>query len=256
MQVNMSEPLKKLKSDIEAFEDFINADVILYYGEIHENKIIEGDTEHLICDGDLDFLIKARKVREDRPNLFIFLQSNGGRASSALAMVDFFRAHYSHVESMVPTAAKSSGAFIVLCADQPYMAPGSAISDFAPTFNMHEKSDNGESDFVSEFIKDYTNLHSEFSLKLRNGSMKDMASFQKVFNELFTVLPNAKRIHGEGIGLREAQKLIPQIKSFHDNDYFPTIAAIHNSARQLYRDHHCKKMILYKGSHLSRNRSE
>lgn len=111
----LNERLKKL-------EKHFDADVIFYYGEIHQSYE----------KGFRDFLeqLKADKIKHDR--LVIILNTPGGSVETVEKMVEITRFHYREVYFVVPDYALSAGTIFCMSGDKIFMDYTSSLGPIDP----------------------------------------------------------------------------------------------------------------------------
>jgi hypothetical protein len=116
IKVTVNERLRQL-------ENYFNADVIFYFGEIHPSveKIFR------------DFIEMLKKDPEfDRDNLVVLINTPGGSAETVERMVSVMRFHYKEVYFIVPDYAMSAGTVLCMSGDKIYMDYSSSLGPIDP----------------------------------------------------------------------------------------------------------------------------
>lgn len=112
-----------LLDNISALEDYFQADVIFYYGEIHP-----GYTKYF-C----DFIEKLQNPSEARKDkLVVILNTPGGSAETTEKMVEVIRFHYKEIYFVVPDYAMSAGTIFCMAGNKIYMDYSSSLGPIDP----------------------------------------------------------------------------------------------------------------------------
>jgi hypothetical protein len=112
-----------LNRRLRSLENYFNADVVFYYGEIHSSleKIFR------------DFIEELKKDNEfDRDKLVVFINTPGGSAETVEKMVSVMRFHYNEVSFVVPDYAMSAGTILCMAGDNIYMDYSSSLGPIDP----------------------------------------------------------------------------------------------------------------------------
>lgn len=101
-----------LNKRLRKLEEYFEADVIFYYGEIQPSleKAFRDFIEQLKIDKEFD-----------RNRLIVFLNTPGGSAETVEKMVSVIRFHYDEVYFIVPDYAMSAGTILCMSGDRIYM---------------------------------------------------------------------------------------------------------------------------------------
>ena len=112
----------KMREALEALENYLKADVFVYFGEIADGveeivrKIIEG----LKGDG------------SNNETLYVILTTTGGGLNPVKRMVNIFRHHYKEICFIVPDYAYSAGTVMCCSGDKIYMSYYSVLGPIDP----------------------------------------------------------------------------------------------------------------------------
>jgi hypothetical protein len=118
-----------LKERVTKLEEFMNADVIFFYGPIYPKveKIFRDFVEK----------IKANSPKRDR--IAVLLNTSGGLAETVEKLVDIIRFHYSEAHFVVPDYAMSAGTIFCMSGDKIFMDYSSSLGPIDPqVFNGKE----------------------------------------------------------------------------------------------------------------------
>ena len=119
----------ELSKRLTALEEYFNADVIFYYGEIHP----------VLTKSFRDFIERLRDVEHPKDRLVIFLNTPGGSAETVEKMVEIIRHHFIDVSFVVPDFAMSAGTIFCMSGDRIYMDYSSSLGPIDPqVFNGKE----------------------------------------------------------------------------------------------------------------------
>ncbi len=112
-----------LNKRLRKLENYFNADVIFYYGEIHPS----------LEKAFRDFIEQLKEDKEfDRNKLVVFLNTPGGSAETVEKMVSIMRFHYKEVYFVVPDYAMSAGTILCMSGDKIYMDYSSSLGPIDP----------------------------------------------------------------------------------------------------------------------------
>ena len=121
-----------IEESIISFVDRSDADLLTYYSRDTNNKITDQDFTYI------SDLINTFGNTE-RGKLNFMIHTLGGNINSTFSMVNFLKEKYPNsINTIVFRAAKSSGAFMALTANELYMQTGSILSDFALDPNSYK----------------------------------------------------------------------------------------------------------------------
>ncbi len=112
-----------LKDRLLKLEDYFDADVIFYYGEIHPS--IEKYFRDFI-----EQLHKDKEFQRFRQN--VFLNTPGGSAETVEKMVSILRFHYREIYFVVPDYAMSAGTIFCMSGDKIFMDYSSSLGPIDP----------------------------------------------------------------------------------------------------------------------------
>ncbi len=112
-----------LNERLRKLEEYFEADVVFYYGEIHPSleKAFRDFIEQLKVDKEFD-----------RDRLVVFLNTPGGSAETVEKMVSVIRFHYNEVFFVVPDYAMSAGTILCMSGDKIYMDYSSSLGPIDP----------------------------------------------------------------------------------------------------------------------------
>lgn len=112
-----------LNKRLRKLEEYFEADVIFYYGEIQPSleKAFRDFIEQLKIDKEFD-----------RNRLIVFLNTPGGSAETVEKMVSVIRFHYDEVYFIVPDYAMSAGTILCMSGDRIYMDYTSSLGPIDP----------------------------------------------------------------------------------------------------------------------------
>lgn len=146
MNSPIEESLRKLLNDrLAALEEFLNADVLVYFGDLGPlppnmfTKLIEE--------------LKNDNVKHDK--LYVILTTRGGSAETVERYVNILRYHYIDINFIVPDYAYSAGTIFCMSGDSIYMDYSSVLGPIDPqVLNKDKKfvAALGYLDKVNEFI--------------------------------------------------------------------------------------------------------
>ena len=122
MQVFDSTIKATLAKHLSAFEDYFDADVVFYFGEIHP----------AYAKPFRDFIETLREVECPRSRLVLFLNTPGGSAETVEKMVEIIRFHYADVSFVIPDYAMSAGTILCMSGDRIYMDYSSSLGPIDP----------------------------------------------------------------------------------------------------------------------------
>jgi hypothetical protein len=111
-----------LNKRLHDLEDHFNADLLFYYGPIHDS--LDKPFRDLVEE------LKADPTNKD--TLFILLNTPGGSAETVERLVKITRHHYNEVNFIVPDAAYSAGTIFCLSGDNIYMDYSSSLGPIDP----------------------------------------------------------------------------------------------------------------------------
>lgn len=146
MNSPIEDSLKQLlNSKLSALESFLDADVLVYYGDL----------------GPLPPNIFAKLVEElkhdlvKRDKLYVILTTRGGSAETVERYVNILRYHYKEINFIVPDYAYSAGTIFCMSGDSIFMDYSSVLGPIDPqVLNKDKKyvAALGYLDKVNEFI--------------------------------------------------------------------------------------------------------
>lgn len=111
-----------MKTILNELEKKLNADVLVYYGEILDG--IEGLVKAIIEE--------LSKDAQKHADLYVILTTPGGSLTPVQRMVDIFRHFYDEVNFIVPDYAFSAGTIMCMSGDNIYMDYYSALGPIDP----------------------------------------------------------------------------------------------------------------------------
>lgn len=175
MESQLENNLKSLlNSKLEALEQYLNADVLVYYGPIgnlNENVFLKIVEE----------LVQSDKHHD---TLYIILTTTGGSAITVERYVNIIRYHYSEVNFIVPDYAYSAGTIFCMSGDNIYMDYFSVLGPIDPQVQNKEGkwvAALGYLDKVNEYIEKAKNgnlTNVEFSI-LKDFDLAELRSFEQ-----------------------------------------------------------------------------
>ena len=175
MESQLENNLKSLlNSKLEALEQYLNADVLVYYGPIgnlNENVFLKIVEE----------LVQSDKHHD---TLYIILTTTGGSAMTVERYVNIIRYHYSEVNFIVPDYAYSAGTIFCMSGDNIYMDYFSVLGPIDPQVQNKEGkwvAALGYLDKVNEYIEKAKNgnlTNVEFSI-LKDFDLAELRSFEQ-----------------------------------------------------------------------------
>ena len=175
MESQLENNLKSLlNSKLDALEQYLNADVLVYYGPIgnlNENVFLK---------------IVEELVQNDKHHdtLYIILTTTGGSAITVERYVNIIRYHYSEVNFIVPDYAYSAGTIFCMSGDSIYMDYFSVLGPIDPQVQNKEGkwvAALGYLDKVNEYIEKAKNgnlTNVEFSI-LKDFDLAELRSFEQ-----------------------------------------------------------------------------
>ena len=113
---------KEMKQALNAIEMHLDADVLVYYGELVDGaeqtvrKIIE----------------ELKRNGENKDKLYVILTTGGGSLNPVKRMVNIFRHHYKEVCFIIPDYAYSAGTVMCCSGDKIYMSYYSVLGPIDP----------------------------------------------------------------------------------------------------------------------------
>lgn len=111
-----------IKKKLQDLENYLNADVIVYYGEIFDSA--EDQMKKVVED--------LQSEAEPKTTCYIILTTPGGSLNPVNRMVTIFRHFYSEVNFIVPNFAYSAGTIFCMSGDNIYMNYYSALGPVDP----------------------------------------------------------------------------------------------------------------------------
>jgi hypothetical protein len=111
-----------LNGHLGALEKHFDADVVFYYGEIHQ----------FMAKPFRDFIEPLRHGDAPKHRLVMFVNTPGGSAEAVEKIVEIIRFHYSEVFFVVPDMAMSAGTILCMSGDKIYMDYSSALGPIDP----------------------------------------------------------------------------------------------------------------------------
>lgn len=175
MESQLENNLKSLlNSKLDALEQHLNADILVYYGPIgnlNENVFLKIVEELAQSDNHHD-------------TLYIILTTTGGSAITVERYVNIVRHHYSEVHFIVPDYAYSAGTIFCMSGDSIYMDYFSVLGPIDPQVQNKEGkwvAALGYLDKVNEYIEkakvgNLTNV--EFAI-LKDFDLAELRSFEQ-----------------------------------------------------------------------------
>ncbi len=175
MESQLENNLKSLlNSKLDALEQHLNADILVYYGPIgnlNENVFLKIVEELALSDNHHD-------------TLYIILTTTGGSAITVERYVNIVRHHYSEVHFIVPDYAYSAGTIFCMSGDSIYMDYFSVLGPIDPQVQNKEGkwvAALGYLDKVNEYIEkakvgNLTNV--EFAI-LKDFDLAELRSFEQ-----------------------------------------------------------------------------
>lgn len=144
-----------LTERLDALETFFNADVVFYYGGMHQglDKFFRDAIEKL-----------KEEKSEEKKCLVLILNTSGGSAETVEKLVEIIRFHYTEVFFVVPDYAMSAGTIFCMSGDKIYMDYSSSLGPIDP------QVDNGKG-FVPAL--GYLDQVEKLLQKARDGSITD-----------------------------------------------------------------------------------
>ncbi len=114
---------KALNESLKKLEEYFDADVMFYFGEIHPSL------EKLFR----DFIELLKRDNEfDRDKIIVFINTPGGSVETVEKMVSIIRFHYKEVYFIVPDYAMSAGTILCMAGDKIYMDYSSSLGPIDP----------------------------------------------------------------------------------------------------------------------------
>lgn len=117
-----------MNTKLSELEKKLNADVLVYYGEI-----VQG------ADDEIKMLIEElQKDSDKKDTLFVLLTTPGGSLNPVKRMVTVFRHFYKEINFVVPDYAYSAGTILCMSGDNIYMNYYSALGPIDPQVQNRE----------------------------------------------------------------------------------------------------------------------
>lgn len=167
-----------LNQRLVALEDYFEADVVFYYGELHPAliKLFRDFIEALDKD--------KNKPRRDK--LVVILNTVGGQAETVEKMVEIIRFHYPEVYFVIPDFAMSAGTIFCMSGNKIYMDYSSSLGPIDPQVHNGQQyvPALGYLDKVEEILKkaqDGTLTNAEF-LILQNQDLAMLSRYEQAKN--------------------------------------------------------------------------
>lgn len=163
-----------LNSKLDALEQYLNADVLVYYGPI-------GNINENIF---LKLVEELAKSPHHHDTLYIILTTTGGSAIAVERYVNIIRYHYKEVHFIVPDYAYSAGTIFCMSGDSIYMDYFSVLGPIDPQVQNKEGkwvAALGYLDKVNEFLekaKSGTLTNAEFAI-LKDIDLAELRSFEQ-----------------------------------------------------------------------------
>jgi len=163
-------------------EEYFDANVIFYYGEIH--PYYEKSFR--------DFIEKRKEESDAKDRLTIILNSPGGSVETVEKMVSIIRFHYKEVYFVVPDYAMSAGTIFCMSGNKIYMDYSSSLGPIDPqVYNGKEYVPAlGYLDQVEKLLqkaKDKTITEAEF-LILQSQDLAMLSRYEQAKNLTITLL--------------------------------------------------------------------
>lgn len=118
-----------LKEKVSQLEDYFQANVVFYYGEIH----------HAYERFFRDFIENCKQLDNTKSRLVVFLNTSGGSVETVEKMVDIIRYHFQEVYFVVPDYAMSAGTIFCMSGNKIFMDYSSSLGPIDPqVFNGKE----------------------------------------------------------------------------------------------------------------------
>jgi hypothetical protein len=118
-----------LKEKVAQLEDYFQANVVFYYGEIH----------HAYERFFRDFIENCKQLDNTKTRLVVFLNTSGGSVETVEKMVDIIRYHFQEVYFVVPDYAMSAGTIFCMSGNKIFMDYSSSLGPIDPqVFNGKE----------------------------------------------------------------------------------------------------------------------
>ena len=175
MNSPIEDSLKQLlNSKLGALEGYLNADVLVYFGDLGPlppnmfTKLIEE--------------LKNDKVKHDK--LYVILTTRGGSAETVERYVNILRYHYAEINFIVPDYAYSAGTIFCMSGDSIFMDYSSVLGPIDPqVLNKDKKfvAALGYLDKVNEFIAKAAagNLTNAELIWLKEIDLGELRSFEQ-----------------------------------------------------------------------------
>ena len=212
-----------LQAKLEALEQYLNADVFVYYGSLA--PVSANMFAKLVED------LKADVVKRDK--LYVILTTLGGSAEIVERYVNILRYHYSEINFIVPDYAYSAGTIFCMSGDRILM---DYISVLGPIDPQVPNKDNkyvaalGYLDKINEFIdkaskgtltKALENLLSKYAVDIEventddvNGLIEAIIKANKNLNES----SNNKDWEMMGKDIKKLQDLIASLENVKEDE--------------------------------------
>lgn len=118
-----------LKEKVFQLEEYFEANVVFYYGEIH----------HAYERFFRDFIENCKQLDNTKTRLVVFLNTSGGSVETVEKMVDIIRYHFKEVYFVVPDYAMSAGTIFCMSGNKIFMDYSSSLGPIDPqVFNGKE----------------------------------------------------------------------------------------------------------------------
>jgi len=118
-----------LKEKVFQLEEYFEANVVFYYGEIH----------HAYERFFRDFIENCKQLDNTKNRLVVFLNTPGGSVETVEKMVDIIRYHFKEVYFVVPDYAMSAGTIFCMSGNKIFMDYSSSLGPIDPqVFNGKE----------------------------------------------------------------------------------------------------------------------
>lgn len=146
MNSPIEDTLKQLLTDkLKAIETHLNADVLVYYGDLGP----------LPANVFLNLVEELQKDANKHDRLYVVLTTNGGSAEMVERYVNILRRHYTEISFIVPDYAYSAGTIFCMSGDSIFMDYFSVLGPIDPQVPNKEGkyiAALGYLDKVNEFI--------------------------------------------------------------------------------------------------------
>lgn len=183
-------PLEKenkriMKAKFSELENYLNADVLVYYGDIvlNSDNLIKQLIENL----------KQDEIKHD--TLFVILTTNGGSLSPLERMINVFRNFYTEVNFIIPDHAYSAGTIMCMGGDNIYMNYYSVVGPIDPqvqTKDGHLVPALNYLDKINELIEKAKNnelTDAEFVI-LKDFDLAEIRAYEQARDLAISILEN------------------------------------------------------------------